>query len=97
MKYIKIDENLTNESLQLQYRNWAKKLHPDAGGSQADFQELTKEYQTALSFLENKNTNNTSDPVKNLVNQAKQSMGRHLRNAFQGFMYDISEELKKNL
>lgn len=33
------------EELHLQYRRWCKKLHPDAGGDKAEFQQMQNEYE----------------------------------------------------
>jgi curved DNA-binding protein CbpA len=49
----------TPDELKLKYRNWAKKLHPDKGGSKKQFQEMTDEYEAVKSGIysnENKKT-----------------------------------------
>lgn len=42
------------------YKEFAKKLHPDAGGNNQDFQNLTEQYQNFL-----KNFNQVKQKVKN--------------------------------
>jgi len=37
----------THDQLQSEYRHWSKRLHPDVGGSDADFREMKDEYDRA--------------------------------------------------
>lgn len=43
--------NLTATQLHDEYRAWAKKLHPDAGGDAAAFREMQQEYEERLNEL----------------------------------------------
>lgn len=50
MKYFK---NITDlEELRKEYRKLVKALHPDAGGTQADFVAMKKEYETLFKQIE---------------------------------------------
>ncbi len=43
----------TPEDLKDSYRYWAKKLHPDKGGSEVDFRTMHEEYERTLTGIEN--------------------------------------------
>ncbi len=49
MKYFQ--HNLTATQLHDEYRAWAKKLHPDAGGDVGEFQAMQQEYEERLNDL----------------------------------------------
>lgn len=53
------------EQAKQHYRKLAKQLHPDKGGSPAQFQELQKEYQEVLYKLQNKESHNNNAPQTN--------------------------------
>ena len=51
MKYFK-DCTTLNEVKKV-YRHWAMKLHPDHGGAEADFLELSKQYEETVKRIQN--------------------------------------------
>lgn len=51
MQYFNITPETTPESLKAQYRELAKTMHPDMGGTKEAFQELQRQYQEALLTL----------------------------------------------
>ena len=56
MKYF---DNINDfEQAKQHYRKLAKQLHPDKGGSLAQFQQLQNEYQAVLLKLKNNEVNN---------------------------------------
>lgn len=61
----------TLEELKKKYKELAKKLHPDLGGSKEEFQELNNEYDLLLKNLKNKSnkTNTNNDKFKNIINE----------------------------
>lgn len=95
MKYIKVNQHTTTADLQRQYREWSKKLHPDAGGSDAEFQQLNVEYQQAQKYLQTGNINFISKDE--IIRVLKTTAQHHLRNALTGFLTDIAENIKKNM
>ena len=68
MRYFK---NITDfEQAKKQYYKLAKKIHPDKGGSQYDFQEMQQEYQVLLLRLSRKSRNtNNKIPVSNILTE----------------------------
>ncbi len=50
------------EQAKLRYRKLAKQLHPDAGGTAIEFQNMRNEYQTL--FLKLQQSGSTSNPPK---------------------------------
>lgn len=41
----------TPDSIKIQYRALSKRLHPDKGGSEKDFQEMQKEYEIVRRII----------------------------------------------
>jgi hypothetical protein len=67
------------EQAKQHYRKLAKQLHPDKGGSPAQFQELQKEYQAELYKLQNKEShNNNNAPQAN--NEIIDELGKLAKN-----------------
>ena len=55
---IKFLKNINSlDDLKKAYRQFAKKLHPDAGGSKEDMQQLNKEYEYLFEKVKNIRTN----------------------------------------
>lgn len=62
----------TIEELKKAYKELAKKLHPDLGGSKEEFQSMNNEYDLLLKNLKNKKANKTNnkddDKFKDIIN-----------------------------
>ena len=64
----------TLEELKKKYKELAKQLHPDLGGSKEKFQEMNNEYDKLLESLKankkaNKANNKDSDKFKDIINE----------------------------
>ena len=59
MKYLKGIKTI--EELKKQYRAWAKKLHPDCGGSTAEMQKLNAEYDEVFKRVKNIHTSESGE------------------------------------
>ena len=61
----------TIEELKKAYKELAKKLHPDLGGTKEKFQEMNNEYDLLFKSLKNnlKNNINTNDNFKDIINE----------------------------
>lgn len=49
----------TPEDIHALYRYWAKRLHPDAGGSTKEFQDMQNEYESVKKSINSKSDQNT--------------------------------------
>jgi DnaJ-class molecular chaperone len=94
MKYFTITKETTKEDLQQQYRSWAKKLHPDMGGNQQDFNILQDELNQAKSIINQPAKTMDINEIKEIaVSVAK----KHLSTMFNGLLNELGVELKKRL
>ena len=64
----------TIEELKKKYKELAKKLHPDLGGTKEEFQSMNNEYDKLLETLKsnkktNKANNKDDDKFKNIINE----------------------------
>lgn len=60
-KYFK-NTSYTKNSLKKEYRKLAQLYHPDTGGKQTDFVDMSKEYEVLSEQL--KNNTYTTEPIK---------------------------------
>ena len=95
MKYITVNNDTTEEDLQRQYRAWAKKLHPDMGGNQQDFNTLQEEMNQASSMINHSDFKGMNiNEIKDIaVNAAK----KHFSTMVSSFLDELGTELKKRL
>jgi len=69
-------QNITDfEQAKLRYRELAKQLHPDKGGSGAEFQRMQEEYKILLIQLQN-GMNAVSHPTNNQENDLMGELGK---------------------
>lgn len=68
-KYFNISENSSLDDVKAQYRKLSKQYHPDMGGDNESFQEVTKEYRLALEFLKQKAYQKNDHNLFKLINE----------------------------
>lgn len=63
----------------LRYRELAKQLHPDAGGTASDFQKMQEEYKAIVVQLNKQKNSNHSQPQTSIEDELLRDLGRLAR------------------
>lgn len=95
MKYIKVTNETTEEDLQQQYRAWAKKLHPDLGGTEQEFNQLQDEMSKARSMINHSDFKGLD--IKDIKDIAFKAAKKHFSTMLEGLLDELGTELKKRL
>lgn len=72
-KVLGVSKNVTDEELKKQYRNLSKKYHPDKGGDEEKFKEISEAYEK----LTNPNTGDDEDPMQHIFRNHPFFQGGH--------------------
>ena len=72
-KVLGVSKNATDDEIKKQYRNLSKKYHPDKGGDEEKFKEISEAYEK----LTNPNTEDDEDPVSHIFRNHPFFNGAH--------------------